>query len=162
VASAGHHSKQGISIGLAGAAVQGLDSRPVAGLAEVPGHELRVAAVIQRLPDRDRLGREASVGESHHQRRPWTEHPSDFAQHGHGLDQVLDGYADGGAVELCWTERQTRIGVQVLDNGRVEPRVGRKLLLVEAQPDHSSVGDLRRQVTDPATHQIEDRPAGRE
>ena len=75
----------------------------------------------------------------------------------------------------CWTEtqiaapsnsrsgeRQARVAIQILYVPFVEKRVFRQLAGVEPDPDDPRIGDLGRQMADPARHQIEDGAAGRQ
>lgn len=96
---------------------------PVPGLGEVMADEMEVPLVVEHPPARDRLGREAAVGEGDHQRRVSPQHPADIAQKLDRPRQILHRDADRRAVELAVAEGQARLGVEVLDMPFVEKRV---------------------------------------
>ena len=54
---------------------------------------------------------------------------------------------------------QVRHIVQVLDEPAIEARVGREFLCVHAVADDLGIGDVVRQVADPARHEVEHPPA---
>ena len=61
-----------------------------------------------RLPDCDRLGRKAPVGERHHKRRAGSQHAADLTEHVDRSLQVLHRDAQAGAVEYVVAERECR------------------------------------------------------
>jgi hypothetical protein len=92
----------------------------------------------------------------------YLQHPSDLTQHLHGPGQIIYGDADPRSVELPADEWQAGVRVQVLDGVGVEPLVAAQLHLVHAEPDHTPVLDLGREVAHPTAHQVEDLSASRE
>src|SRR5215204_5389650 len=145
----------------AGAKVETADITEVAGFLEVAFNESHMAPVIQPVPDLDRLRRKTAIGECDRQRCTDLEHPTDFAQYLHGPGQVIYRDADSNPVELCLSERQFGVRVQVLDDVGVEPLVAAQLHLVHAEPDHTPVFDLGRKVADPTAHEVEELSSGR-
>ena len=63
---------------------------------------------------------------------------------------------------LSVVERQVRILVQILDEPAAEARVRRQFGFVHAVADDFGIFDLRRQMADPAAHQIEQHAALRQ
>ena len=53
----------------------------------------RLAAQVERAPDRDRLGREAAVGVAHRERAAGPQRARDLREHLHGPLQILDADA---------------------------------------------------------------------
>jgi hypothetical protein len=87
--------------------------------------------------------RETPIGEGNDQWGLDLKHPTDFAQHFDRPGQIVDG--DAAAIELCLSERQFGVRVQVLDDIGVELLVAALLHLVHTEPDHTPECDLRRQ-----------------
>src|SRR5829696_2108603 len=145
-----------------GAAVEVVDVGEVARFFEVAFHEAHVATVIQLVPDGDRLRGKTAVRERDDRGTADLQHAPDLSQYLDRPGQVVDGYADGDAVELCVPEPQSGVSVQVLDDVVVEPLVTPKLHLVHAEPNNTLVLDLRRQVAYPAAQKVEDLPSRRE
>src|SRR5262249_38670630 len=68
--------------------------------------------------------------------------------------------ADRGGVDACAVEWKHWIGIEVLHKVAREPRIGGQLFLVHAVADDLAVGDIGRQMADPARHEVEDHAAG--
>src|SRR6516165_6400637 len=114
-----------------------------------------MTVVVERPPDGDGLCPEAAVREADHEWCPRPQYPRDFTQYRDRSLQVLDRHANHRGVEAGIAERQARLTVEVLDEPTVEPRIGGELGGVHAVADHLLVRDFRRQVADPAAHQVE-------
>src|SRR6185295_6246382 len=54
-----------------------------------------------------------------------------------------------------------RIGIQILNDKMIEAWIGGELFAIHSQSGDTAVFDLRRQMADPARHQIENRAPGR-
>ena len=87
------------------------------------------------------------------------QHARDLAQHRDRLLQILHRDADHRRVDAVVVERQVRVLVQVLHEPAAEARVRRQLGCVHAVADDLGITDLRRQMADPAAHQIEQHAA---
>jgi hypothetical protein len=141
-------------------AIQAADVLQVPGVLQVAFYESHATSVVQLVPDGDGLTGKATVREGDYRRSADLQHAPDLAQYLHGPSQVIDGDADASPVELGVVKRETGIRVEVLDDEGVEPLVAAKLDLVHAEADHAPVLDLRRQVADPAAHEIQEGSAG--
>jgi hypothetical protein len=139
------------------ATVYAADVGEVPGVLQVALHELHVALVVELMPDSDRLIWKTTIREGDDRRSADLQHAPDLSQHLHRPGQVIDGDADPNPIELRIPERQVRIRVQILDHVGVEPLIAAQLYLVHAEPDHAAVFDFRRQVADPAAHEVQDR-----
>src|SRR3712207_1428501 len=130
--------------------------KEVPGLFEVALDEAHVALIVELVPDGYRFTGEATVGEGDHHRSSYPEHPPDLAQHLNRPHQIIYRDANPYPDELPAPEWQLWCTVQVLDYVLIVPVVPSQLYLVHPQADDALVLDLRRQVADPAAHQIED------
>jgi len=120
-----------------------------------------MAGIVQLVPDGHRLGGEAAVRKRDHQRRARPEHAGRLAQHRHRLGEIIDRDAQTGRVKFGVAIGQARVAVEVVHHPFGQPRVGGQLLGIHAQPGHAPIGYLRRQMADPAAHQIQHRSARR-
>ena len=75
------------------------------------------------------------------------------SEHFYGSGEVVDGNAAHHGIEGLVGERQTGLGVEVVDNGH--PGRGVCGELVRVHPEHSEVCWRSAEVRDPRTHQIE-------
>src|SRR5688572_28966846 len=85
----------------AGATVETADVVEVAGFPEVAFDESHMAPVIQAVPDLDRLRGKTTIRERSDHRTTNLQDASNLSQHLDRTGQVVDGYADSDAVELC-------------------------------------------------------------
>ena len=120
-----------------------------------------MAGVVEGMPNRHSFGWKTTIGEGNNQRRARMHHPAHLAEHRDWISQVLDRDTNGGAVELHRLEWQVRLRIHVLYHEGVKARVGGKLLLIQPEPDNSTIAGLDRQVADPATHPVENATVGR-
>ena len=123
------HSVEGIRKHALWAPVEAVDVVEVARLFKVAFDEPHVAAVIQLVPDGDRLRGKTAVRERDYRRTAYPQDAPDLSQYLDRPGQVVDGYTDRDAVELCVPEPQSGVSVQVLDDVGVEP-----LVTAEAPP----------------------------
>jgi len=111
--------------------------------------------VVESPPDRHGFCPEAPVRKADDERAAGPQNASDLAQHRHRLLQILDRHADHRRIDVRIRKRQRRVAVQVLDEPAVEPRIGGQFGGIHAVADHFGINHFRRQMADPAAHQIE-------
>ena len=73
-------------------------------------------------------------------------HAGEIREHLDRPGEVLDRHGDHSAVERPIPERQSRFGIQIVDNALIQTRVGCQLLGVHAETRHMpirGVGQMR-------------------
>ncbi len=126
---------------------------PAPSKTEVPFDDLAALNVVGVQPAANSLGRKASIGERTDERPSWAHHAGHVSEHLYGSGEVVDGNAAHHGIEGLVGERQTGLGVEVVDNGH--PGRGICGELVRVHPEHSEVCWRSAEVRDPRTHQIE-------
>ena len=149
------HGAERVAARRRGPALAAQVAEPVGG-GEVRRDDLEVAAVVGGQPPADGLGREAAVGERHHEATARPQHPRDLAEDLHRPHEVVHRDAAGDVVETGVGERQRGVDVEVVHDVLGQHRVGRELGGVHAQPDEAP--GRRAEVRHPRRHQVEDLP----
>jgi hypothetical protein len=127
----------------------------IAGEAEVDADETRAVGDVERVPDRDRLGREHPVRDRDREERPGSEDPPHRSEDLERSCQVLHRHRAERGVEGLVRPGELGVSVQVAHEGLVQARVPRQLGIAHALADDPCVRDVRREVRDPGRHEIE-------
>src|SRR5215212_9438858 len=150
-----YHGIDRVAEHAAGTPVEAAYFAEVTGFFEVTFDEPHVPKIIQLVPDGDSLRGKTTIGKRNYQWGVDLQHPTNFAQQLHGLGQVIYRDADPNPVELRFSERQSKIRIQVLHDVGVEPLVAAQLHFVHTQADDTPVLDLRRQMAYPTAHEVQ-------
>src|SRR5262245_31597786 len=120
-----------------------------------------MSLVVEQAPGRNDLRRKTAVRERDDERRASAKHARALTKDLDRTGEVVDRHADGRAVEAGVAERQARLLIQIAHEPFRGARIRRQLFPIHPEQNHFALGGLRRQVTDPAAHEIEDRSTRR-